>query len=69
MERVIFPVHAICEYLTPESKLNILLETEQDAQGSKVFYVVYASFYFTHSLSVLSWSYGWLMHATQKTSK
>ncbi|VDO26741.1 unnamed protein product [Onchocerca flexuosa] len=36
MERVIFPIHAICEYLTPESKLNILLETEQDAQGSKV---------------------------------
>ncbi|MCP9265766.1 Inositol 1,4,5-trisphosphate receptor type 1 [Dirofilaria immitis] len=35
MERVIFPIHAICEYLTPESKLNILLETEQDAQGSK----------------------------------
>ncbi|VDK72063.1 unnamed protein product [Litomosoides sigmodontis] len=36
MERVIFPIHAICEYLTPESKLNILVETEQDAQGSKV---------------------------------
>ncbi|CAG9538689.1 unnamed protein product [Cercopithifilaria johnstoni] len=36
MERVIFPIHSICEYLTPESKLNILLETEQDAQGSKV---------------------------------
>uniref|UniRef100_A0A158Q836 Inositol 1,4,5-trisphosphate receptor n=1 Tax=Elaeophora elaphi TaxID=1147741 RepID=A0A158Q836_9BILA len=36
MERVIFPIHAICKYLTPESKLNILLETEQDAQGSKV---------------------------------
>ncbi|EJD74264.1 cation channel family protein [Loa loa] len=36
MERVIFPIHAICKYLTPESKLNILLETEHDAQGSKV---------------------------------
>ncbi|VDM97439.1 unnamed protein product [Thelazia callipaeda] len=36
MERVIFPIHTVCEYLTPETKMNILLETEQDAQGSKV---------------------------------
>lgn len=36
MERVIFPIHTICEYLTPETKQNILLETERDAQGSKI---------------------------------
>lgn len=53
MERVIFPIHAICEYLTPESKLNILLETEQDAQGSKVFCALYELFYFIHSFIFL----------------
>lgn len=37
MERVIFPIHTICEYLTPETKQNVLLETERDAQGSKVY--------------------------------
>uniref|UniRef100_A0A183UJY7 RYDR_ITPR domain-containing protein n=1 Tax=Toxocara canis TaxID=6265 RepID=A0A183UJY7_TOXCA len=36
MERVIFPIHTICEYLTPETKQNIFTETERDAQGSKV---------------------------------
>ncbi|VDD89339.1 unnamed protein product [Enterobius vermicularis] len=36
MERVIFPIHTICEYLTPETKQNVLLETERDAQGSKI---------------------------------
>uniref|UniRef100_A0A915CC30 Inositol 1,4,5-trisphosphate receptor n=2 Tax=Parascaris univalens TaxID=6257 RepID=A0A915CC30_PARUN len=36
MERVIFPIHTICEYLTPETKQNIFAETERDAQGSKV---------------------------------
>uniref|UniRef100_A0A183CW28 Amyloid beta A4 protein-binding family B member 2 n=1 Tax=Gongylonema pulchrum TaxID=637853 RepID=A0A183CW28_9BILA len=36
IERVVFPIHTICKYLTPETKLSILLETEQDAQGSKI---------------------------------
>lgn len=36
MERVIFPIHTICKYLTPETKQNLLVETERDAQGSKV---------------------------------
>lgn len=36
MERVIFPIHTICEYLTPETKQNVLLETDRDAQGSKI---------------------------------
>ncbi|VDK41879.1 unnamed protein product [Anisakis simplex] len=36
MERVIFPIHPICEHLTPETKQNIFTETERDAQGSKV---------------------------------
>lgn len=36
MERVIFPVHNICSYLTSETKYNVFVNTEKDAQGSKV---------------------------------
>uniref|UniRef100_A0A914YSR1 Inositol 1,4,5-trisphosphate receptor n=1 Tax=Panagrolaimus superbus TaxID=310955 RepID=A0A914YSR1_9BILA len=36
MERVVFPIHEICSYLTPETKQNIFVNTERDAQGSKV---------------------------------
>ncbi|TMS38968.1 hypothetical protein L596_005580 [Steinernema carpocapsae] len=36
MERVVFPIHTICAYLTTETKQNIYVNTERDAQGSKV---------------------------------
>jgi hypothetical protein len=36
MERVVFPIHPICSYLTPSTKNNIFINTERDAQGSKV---------------------------------
>lgn len=36
MERVVFPIHEICSYLTPETKQNVFVNTERDAQGSKV---------------------------------
>lgn len=36
MERVVFPVPQICEYLTHETKLNIYHNTEQDERGSKI---------------------------------
>uniref|UniRef100_A0AC34QF85 Inositol 1,4,5-trisphosphate receptor n=1 Tax=Panagrolaimus sp. JU765 TaxID=591449 RepID=A0AC34QF85_9BILA len=36
MERVVFPIHDICAYLTPETKQNVFVNTERDAQGSKV---------------------------------
>lgn len=36
MERVVFPIHDVCYYLTPETKHNVFMNTERDAQGSKV---------------------------------
>ncbi|KAI6214303.1 Inositol 1,4,5-trisphosphate receptor [Aphelenchoides besseyi] len=36
MERVVFPIHDICSYLTPATKNHIFINTERDAQGSKV---------------------------------
>lgn len=36
MERVVFPVPQICEYLTHETKLNVYHNTEQDERGSKI---------------------------------
>uniref|UniRef100_A0A7E4V258 Inositol 1,4,5-trisphosphate receptor n=1 Tax=Panagrellus redivivus TaxID=6233 RepID=A0A7E4V258_PANRE len=36
MERVVFPIDDICSYLTPETKQNIYVNTERDAQGSKI---------------------------------
>uniref|UniRef100_A0A915CQ64 Inositol 1,4,5-trisphosphate receptor n=1 Tax=Ditylenchus dipsaci TaxID=166011 RepID=A0A915CQ64_9BILA len=36
MERVVFPIHDICSYLSPETKHNVFMNTERDAQGSKV---------------------------------
>jgi hypothetical protein len=36
MERVVFPIHDICSYLTPSTKNNVFINTERDAQGSKV---------------------------------
>lgn len=36
MERIVFPVPQICEYLTSESKSRVFLTTEIDEQGSKV---------------------------------
>lgn len=32
MERVIFPIPEICSYLTQETKQNIVINTERDAQ-------------------------------------
>ncbi|KAF0036059.1 hypothetical protein F2P81_011371 [Scophthalmus maximus] len=40
MEQIVFPVHPICEFLTEESKFRVFNTTEQDEQGSKVFYRV-----------------------------
>lgn len=36
MERVVFPIHDICSYLSPETKQTTFMNTERDAQGSKV---------------------------------
>lgn len=36
MERVVFPIHDICSYLSPETKNSVFINTERDAQGSKV---------------------------------
>lgn len=36
MERIVFPVPPICEYLTKESKNRIFFTIERDEQGSKV---------------------------------
>jgi len=36
MERVVFPVPQICEYLTHETKLNVYHNTEQDERGCKI---------------------------------
>uniref|UniRef100_A0A914EEX3 Uncharacterized protein n=1 Tax=Acrobeloides nanus TaxID=290746 RepID=A0A914EEX3_9BILA len=36
LERVVFPIHEVCSYLTEATKQNILNNTERDAQGSKV---------------------------------
>lgn len=36
MERIVFPVPPICEYLTKESKNRIFFSIERDEQGSKV---------------------------------
>lgn len=36
MERVVFPVPQICEYLTHETKTNVFQNTEQDERGSKI---------------------------------
>uniref|UniRef100_A0AC35U5D8 Inositol 1,4,5-trisphosphate receptor n=1 Tax=Rhabditophanes sp. KR3021 TaxID=114890 RepID=A0AC35U5D8_9BILA len=36
MERVVFPIHDICLYLTPETKQTVYVRTERDNQGSKV---------------------------------
>lgn len=36
LERVVYPIHEICSYLTPSTKNNVFINTERDAQGSKV---------------------------------
>lgn len=36
MERVVFPIHDICSYLSQDTKNSIFINTERDAQGSKV---------------------------------
>ncbi|NP_001191618.1 inositol trisphosphate receptor [Aplysia californica] len=36
MERIVFPIPEICEYLTKETKLNVFKCAERDEQGSKV---------------------------------
>jgi inositol 1,4,5-triphosphate receptor type 1 len=36
MERIVFPVPPVCEYLTKESKSRLFLSIERDEQGSKV---------------------------------
>lgn len=36
MERVVFPVPQICEYLTHETKTSVYHNTEQDERGSKI---------------------------------
>nr|XP_022296363.1 inositol 1,4,5-trisphosphate receptor type 1-like isoform X5 [Crassostrea virginica] len=36
MERIVFPIPDICEYLTEETKTRIYYDTERDEQGSKV---------------------------------
>uniref|UniRef100_A0A914ER69 Inositol 1,4,5-trisphosphate receptor n=1 Tax=Acrobeloides nanus TaxID=290746 RepID=A0A914ER69_9BILA len=36
LERVVFPIHEVCSYLTEATKQNVLNNTERDAQGSKV---------------------------------
>ncbi|XP_038666908.1 inositol 1,4,5-trisphosphate receptor type 2-like isoform X1 [Scyliorhinus canicula] len=36
MEKIVFPVPSICEYLTSESKSKVFNTTERDEQGSKV---------------------------------
>ncbi|XP_076122095.1 inositol 1,4,5-trisphosphate-gated calcium channel ITPR2 isoform X2 [Alosa pseudoharengus] len=36
MEKIVFPVPSICEYLTEESKMRVFTSTERDEQGSKV---------------------------------
>jgi inositol 1,4,5-triphosphate receptor type 1 len=36
MERIVFPIPEICEYLTEETKTRIYYTAERDEQGSKV---------------------------------
>ncbi|CAD5219928.1 unnamed protein product [Bursaphelenchus okinawaensis] len=36
LERVVFPIHDVCSYITPETKAHVFVNTERDAQGSKV---------------------------------
>lgn len=36
MERIVFPIPEICEYLTDETKVRVYQTTERDEQGSKV---------------------------------
>lgn len=36
MERIVFPIPEICEFLTEETKNSVLKTTERDEQGSKV---------------------------------
>ena len=36
MERIVFPIPEICEYLTKETKVKVYYTAEKDDQGSKV---------------------------------
>lgn len=36
MERVVFPIHEICSYLSSETQNYVFINTDRDAQGSKV---------------------------------
>ena len=36
LERVVFPIHDVCSYLTKETKLQVYNNTERDNQGSKI---------------------------------
>lgn len=36
MERIVFPVPSVCEYLTVETKMRVYNTAERDDQGSKV---------------------------------
>ena len=36
MERIVFPIHEACGFLTEETKHNILKTAERDEQGSKI---------------------------------
>ncbi|XP_059161303.1 inositol 1,4,5-trisphosphate receptor type 1-like isoform X4 [Physella acuta] len=52
MERIVFPIPEICEYLTKETKLNVFKRAERDEQGSKV-----ADFFSRHNemFSEMKW--------------
>ena len=36
MERIVFPVPNVCEYLTDETQMRVYYTAERDDQGSKV---------------------------------
>ena len=36
MEKIVFPIPEICEYLTEETKHHVFVSAERDEQGSKV---------------------------------
>ena len=36
LERIVFPVPQVCEYLTKETKTKVFATAERDEQGSKV---------------------------------
>ena len=67
LENIIFPVPAVCQYLTPATKLRIFSETEQDDQGSKVpnFFdqveEMYQEMHWQQELRRMGWLW-WMAH-------